>query len=1025
METPKFKVGQKVLVDLEDIYIMETSEFLVRDGKEYIVTKVTDIDNVSDDEEDKIWKTKKRDDSEHQFAHLHVDDNDYWLGLSNFLYGLEPVRKSSRGLDKIKYVPQNWLKLVYEEKEPETQQQKPKEPATIEEEVEKHLSEKEKSKKFKDTKGRIGGSKKEKSAFKKITATELFQIEDDEATAISLVTKKKVFPKFILDEFVDAGIPSGVTYMIFELQKKFPPKPKVQNKVARQVYLRTAEYFIERFTPNEKSDEIVNTLDEFKNICTNYTIDTIFLYDILYPSVTGHTLDTNWEEMGHTSPKEAIGLFKQTAGISQYWQGSSLVKKIITEIFGKTFYEFVRYPSSTKMWNKAKEYNGLSEFELDRAKERIRVAKDHIRVEKEVEKTIDDFLEKKIPLKEMIDMLVEYENHIDGLPIVTNRKKEYRRFAKMMAPIPFNRFDKPRKNKKRQERYDYNDKGYYKLYEVINYLFENNDPTILDWWMERRKNWVERTIKAQENAIEKYEEQLTKDKPDWSWAEKKKRGKVEQRTDIKIHSNPALDYVKRTGGLFVSEDHFTSDESLKKFYKDILGITRIEFGTSLPDRERKAFGKFFAESMIDLCEMLNIKVQVFTGFGNLGIKFASSGSGSASAHYEGNRQAINLTRRSSNGSTAHEIGHYFDNLLFNEKNWWYKNKENIESKPTGIVGWKYGIKTDAYASHIRKNFRRTDYGTRWTSRTTIENWQVQMAWRDIWAFIWDGRLYPEGSGLYIEEKLGEGEFNEIPKEIKHFWNRGETGSATFKVVIPAKTNAKRTIRKWSWEDEETAKDIDLYFKKFFDHVPSRKFYYENTKGDLDAYGAKIAEYGLKEYEIEFKVQNTLFYEASMAGTPYWKRPEEMFARAFEVYIFDKLANAGRVNTFLVSDGNYWHNFYPQDWERKILYHLFDRFFTVFKRAYEIPDFEPYIKERVDEYVSLNEKGEVVEGVEINKKTGQVAEFEGKDSAIKNKLLKLKEMIEETAYYQEGGIIDPESITHKLSIFGDNFNFARA
>lgn len=66
--------------------------------------------------------------------------------------------------------------------------------------------------------------------------------------------------------------------------------------------------------------------------------------------------------------------------------------------------------------------------------------------------------------------------------------------------------------------------------------------------------------------------------------------------------------------------------------------------------------------------------------------------------------------------------------------------------------------------------------------------------------------------------------------------------------------------------------------------------------------------------------SAFFFEASVkdgSGKPYWSTSEELFARAFESYVHDKLAGQGRANTYLTDQrGAGSPGWYPQGEERK-------------------------------------------------------------------------------------------------------------
>ncbi len=98
-----------------------------------------------------------------------------------------------------------------------------------------------------------------------------------------------------------------------------------------------------------------------------------------------------------------------------------------------------------------------------------------------------------------------------------------------------------------------------------------------------------------------------------------------------------------------------------------------------------------------------------------------------------------------------------------------------------------------------------------------------------------------------------------------------------------------------------------------------------------------------------------FYHASAKNGQYWKKPQELFARAWETYIFTKLEKAGRMNNYLVSGDWFSDPVYPQDKERETIYRLFDNLIAAVKKDKNIPGFKPWTTKRDDEYIVLDTK----------------------------------------------------------------------
>lgn len=114
----------------------------------------------------------------------------------------------------------------------------------------------------------------------------------------------------------------------------------------------------------------------------------------------------------------------------------------------------------------------------------------------------------------------------------------------------------------------------------------------------------------------------------------------------------------------VEELSFKSFSDVKKFFEtDGFKIFGMQFGNSLADKERTAHAIISAECLKDLAHVLNVPGEVITGDGALGIAISARGSRGALAHYEPGSTVINMTKTGGGGAFAHEMGHFFDNML--------------------------------------------------------------------------------------------------------------------------------------------------------------------------------------------------------------------------------------------------------------------------------------------------------------------------------------------------------------------------
>ncbi|WP_430809583.1 MULTISPECIES: LPD1 domain-containing protein [unclassified Carboxylicivirga] len=112
----------------------------------------------------------------------------------------------------------------------------------IDQEVEIALRDKQKNRQFKDAGKRVHGSRKEQAMYNKlIRSSDLSSIEQDEATAIELIKKDKVFPKIEPQTEKENGTDAGCAYLKTKIRQAFPAKPNNNTKEAREQYVLMAE----------------------------------------------------------------------------------------------------------------------------------------------------------------------------------------------------------------------------------------------------------------------------------------------------------------------------------------------------------------------------------------------------------------------------------------------------------------------------------------------------------------------------------------------------------------------------------------------------------------------------------------------------------------------------------------------------------------------------------------------------------------------------------------------------------------
>ena len=131
------------------------------------------------------------------------------------------------------------------------------------------------------------------------------------------------------------------------------------------------------------------------------------------------------------------------------------------------------------------------------------------------------------------------------------------------------------------------------------------------------------------------------------------------RKPAKQRFNPVLSgELVRTGEDYRHGRNVTGDDFMKVF-----GFRGGEFGNWVNEKERQASMNYAFDALIDLAKTLDIATTDISLGGKLAIAFGSRGRGSAAAHYEPDREVINLTKIRGAGSLSHEWAHALDDIV--------------------------------------------------------------------------------------------------------------------------------------------------------------------------------------------------------------------------------------------------------------------------------------------------------------------------------------------------------------------------
>lgn len=363
---------------------------------------------------------------------------------------------------------------------------------------------------------------------------------------------------------------------------------------------------------------------------------------------------------------------------------------------------------------------------------------------------------------------------------------------------------------------------------------------------------------------------------DWSWAEKdatKVRTATKSEVSFQLR---VVDTFEREGG---REIKVASTSELK----DMLGFRDVQSGNWVLKDPNSA--KFHVEqtaaAMIDLSDLLGIEASHLGFGGRLAMAFGARGSGgfsAARAHYEPVQRVINLTKMGGGGALAHEYVHALDNVM------------------SEIVSGKAG-KRDHFASVSGVDNPAID-----AAFTAVRNAMTQGAVRSV-------EKIPVDDHLRRLAKVNVG--SERPSRTAMMIK--SAGSAEAAVLA-----------------------VDQYFAGFRQSKPTIK---ANKQWRQIAAAYYAAEDALEVVLKTGAASSSFMAEAKRLdggkSKQYWSTVEEMFARAFQSYVEDRMASKGCRNDYLSAGANnagYGDDEkpYPEGAERELINKAFDGLFATLK-----------------------------------------------------------------------------------------------
>ena len=193
----------------------------------------------------------------------------------------------------------------------------------------------------------------------------------------------------------------------------------------------------------------------------------------------------------------------------------------------------------------------------------------------------------------------------------------------------------------------------------ISKEYEKDKEGFKKLYLERYERSISREIELQKNLNnrEGLKDAYIIRNENWGWAFDEKISVERKKSESpKVNTKIPLTHIERIGGLKIPN---VSVESITKHFC----FNNVVFGNAMKDIESREHVRHFLGALSDLAEILDLDICAVNQLGKLDINFATMGVAGHMATYFPQRKAINLSKRSGDGSIGHEWFHYFDNVI--------------------------------------------------------------------------------------------------------------------------------------------------------------------------------------------------------------------------------------------------------------------------------------------------------------------------------------------------------------------------
>jgi hypothetical protein len=384
----------------------------------------------------------------------------------------------------------------------------------------------------------------------------------------------------------------------------------------------------------------------------------------------------------------------------------------------------------------------------------------------------------------------------------------------------------------------------------------------------------------------------------------------------------ARDLTKRTGGGGIKDEGISVEMASRTGVEhrmpgedisserlvETFGFKGVNFGNWMKGESNKAERQLHLnhvfDAFMDLAAIFGVPPKAMSLNGLLGIAVGAQGNGKYAAHFVPGVNEINLTRTSGAGSLAHEWGHALDHYFARQADLTRETDPFLtEHAPLGATMKRMEMVNGKYQSVEKSRFGE---GIRP---------EIVEAFKSIVQTMSKRPITEEEVALRREESLARTVKN-TDSWLKAVRRDFESAKASDEVLAKVDALAER-VRKLDLGDgkvsvsttfaisQPVAEMRDLYKK-----TTGRTYSLDQTKGlqsNVDHLKYLTDDKQDAKTHTPQQVSTTYAKEAAAldgdkGGKRYWSTNLEMFARAFDAYVSDKLEAQAASNTYLSHAG---------------------------------------------------------------------------------------------------------------------------